>query len=209
MLTLFCSLFWSRLPIHPSALVIMTVSSFFNLLGKEKQGASHLISRSCWHVSYIALSIYISASNDMDFVDFFTEDLQARNVSPSPYRRPCITPVTRDRIDQLSSDVYPTNRPAYRGPPCEHEIEPPVMPLEQWLADEQARSFPIERLSNSLNVDLRAREIPSLQKFWTGQPSLQRQKLPDILIVHHNFPATRRISSVHSKDNAATLSLLG
>ena len=104
---------------------------------------------------------------NMDLVDLLMKELEHQDPPLLPYHRPWITSQAREWIDQFSGDVLPIPRPAHRGPvPSEHDIEPPIMPSEHWLADELPCPAPPAKLSNNMLALGRLPKLPSLLSLW-------------------------------------------
>lgn len=124
----------------------------------------------------------------MDFVDFFAQDLQYRELPPLPSKGPEITTRTRERIDQLSNDVCSRTRPPYRTPPpCEHEMEPPIMPSEHWLADEGICRIPVQQPSIDTIVASRISKLTPLRNLWRRPLVHHTQEPQDVLQADHKL----------------------
>lgn len=131
----------------------------------------------------------------MDFMEFFTEDLEHREMPLTTYHKPWITSRTRERIDQLSNDNVPIQRPPLRGPaPCDHDMEPPIMPSEHWLANESPCPVPPTKLSHDMIVVSRLPKLSSLLTLWLD-PFVHRKPEPDFMVESdNNSPGKERAS---------------
>jgi hypothetical protein len=108
---------------------------------------------------------------DMDFADIFMEELASQKIL-SPLWGQAITLRTVEWVDQPSNPVDPTHRPARRWlPPSEQEIEPPVLPMEHWLLDEQLCQAWVEMLSNDMIVCPSTAKASTRPTPWIGRPS--------------------------------------